>query len=123
MSAADDFLVEIGTEELPPKALRSLMTAFGHGLEVAVDEARLEHGAVHAYASPRRLTVLIESLARGQGDRTVSQKGPPVSIAFDDDGKAAPAASASLSFSPLAMTRTRFEVPVPCGSTTVPRTI
>ena len=94
MSAADDFLVEIGTEELPPKALRSLMTAFGHGLEVAVDEARLEHGAVHAYASPRRLTVLIESLARGQGDRTVSQKGPPVSIAFDDNGKVSPAASA-----------------------------
>jgi len=94
MSAADDFLVEIGTEELPPKALRSLMTALGQGLELAVDEARLEHGAVHAYASPRRLTVLIENLERGQGDRTVSQKGPPVSIAFDDDGKTTPAASA-----------------------------
>ncbi|MDX2412950.1 MAG: glycine--tRNA ligase subunit beta, partial [Woeseiaceae bacterium] len=94
MSAADDFLVEIGTEELPPKALRSLMTAFGQGLETAVDEARLVHGTVHAYASPRRLTVLIENLARGQGDRTVSQKGPPVSIAFDDDGKVTPAASA-----------------------------
>ena len=94
MSAAADFLVEIGTEELPPKALRSLMTAFGQGLEEAVDETRLEHGTVHAYASPRRLTVLIESLARGQGDRTVSQKGPPVSIAFDADGKVTPAASA-----------------------------
>jgi glycyl-tRNA synthetase beta chain len=94
MNSVDDFLVEIGTEELPPKALRSLMTAFGQGLEAAVDEARLEHAAVHAYASPRRLTVLIEKLSRGQGDRTVSQKGPPVSIAFDDDGKATPAASA-----------------------------
>jgi glycyl-tRNA synthetase beta chain len=94
MNSVDDFLVEIGTEELPPKALRSLMTAFGQGLDAAVDEARLEHAAVHAYASPRRLTVLIEKLSRGQGDRTVSQKGPPVSIAFDDDGKATPAASA-----------------------------
>jgi glycyl-tRNA synthetase beta chain len=94
MNSVDDFLVEIGTEELPPKALRSLMTAFGQGLEAAVDEARLEHAAVHAYASPRRLTVLIEKLSRGQDDRTVSQKGPPVSIAFDDDGKATPAASA-----------------------------
>jgi len=94
MSTADDFLVEIGTEELPPKALRSLMTAFGQDLEAAVDKARLEHAAVHSYASPRRLTVLIEKLARGQGDRTVSQKGPPVSIAFDDDGNVTPAGSA-----------------------------
>jgi glycyl-tRNA synthetase beta chain len=94
MSGADDFLVEIGTEELPPKALRSLMTAFGQGLEAAVDEARLEHAAVHAYASPRRLTVLIENLARHQGDRTISKKGPPVSIAFDADGNVTPAASA-----------------------------
>jgi glycyl-tRNA synthetase beta chain len=94
MSGADDFLVEIGTEELPPKALRSLMTAFGQGLEAAVDEARLEYAAVHAYASPRRLTVLIENLARHQGDRTISKKGPPVSIAFDADGNVTPAASA-----------------------------
>jgi len=94
MSTTDDFLVEIGTEELPPKALRSLMTAFGRGLEAAVDKARLEHAAVHSYASPRRLTVLIEKLAREQGDRTVSQKGPPISIAFDADGNATPAASA-----------------------------
>ncbi|NIA27282.1 MAG: glycine--tRNA ligase subunit beta [Desulfobulbaceae bacterium] len=94
MSATDDFLVEIGTEELPPKALRSLMTAFGEGLEAAVDKARLEHAAVHSYASPRRLTVLIEKLAHTQGDRTVSQKGPPMSIAFDEGGKVTPAGSA-----------------------------
>jgi glycyl-tRNA synthetase beta chain len=94
MSSADDFLVEIGTEELPPKALRSLMTAFGEALTAAVDEARLERAAVHCYASPRRLTVLIEKLAREQDDRTISQKGPPISIAFDDGGNATPAASA-----------------------------
>jgi len=94
MSTTDDFLVEIGTEELPPKALRSLMTAFGEALTAAVDEARLEHAAVHSYASPRRLTVLIEKLTCGQRDRTVSQKGPPVSIAFDDDGNVTPAGSA-----------------------------
>ena len=55
MSGAEDFLVEIGTEELPPKALRSLMEAFGDNLEAAVDEARLAHGTFHVYASPRRL--------------------------------------------------------------------
>ena len=92
MSAADDFLVEIGTEELPPKALRSLMTAFGQGLEAAVDEARLEHGAVHAYASPRRLAVLIEDLARRQADRTTRKRARPFRSPFDDDGNVTPAA-------------------------------
>ena len=89
-----DFLVEIGTEELPPKSLVELMTGFGAGLETLLDEARLEHGDVHVYASPRRLAVLVESLAEGQPDRTVTQKGPPVSIAFDDDGAPKPPAMA-----------------------------
>ncbi len=87
MSKADDFLVEIGTEELPPKALRSLMNAFGASIEAALDDVRLAHGKVAAYASPRRLAVLVEKLAREQDSREVSKKGPPVSIAFDDDGK------------------------------------
>jgi glycyl-tRNA synthetase beta chain len=87
MSKAADFLVEIGTEELPPKALRSLMTAFADALTTSVDDARLEHGGVHGYASPRRLAVLIEQLAGGQADRKTAHKGPPVAIAFDDDGK------------------------------------
>ena len=91
---SNDFLVEIGTEELPPRALRSLMDAFAEGLVSAVDDARLEHGAAHAYASPRRLTVLIEALADAQEDRKLAQKGPPVHIAFDDDGNAKPAAIA-----------------------------
>jgi len=87
MSKAADFLVEIGTEELPPKALRSLMTAFADALTASVDDARLEHGDVHGYASPRRLAVLIEKLGRRQADIKESKKGPPVAIAFDDDGK------------------------------------
>ena len=91
---SQDFLVEIGTEELPPKALRSLMEAFATNLGDAVDEARLAHGDVHAYASPRRLAVLIEQLADGQADRAVTLKGPPVHVAFDDDGNPKPAATA-----------------------------
>ncbi len=86
MSAAGDFLVEIGTEELPPKALRTLMEAFAESLELAIVEARLQHGPVHAFASPRRLAVLIEDLARKQAARKTKQKGPPVSVAFDGDG-------------------------------------
>ena len=94
MSKSRDLLVEIGTEELPPKALRSLMEAFGDNLGSGIDEVRLEHGDLHAWASPRRLTVCVEKLAMSQDDRKVEQKGPPVSVAFDDDGAPKPAAIA-----------------------------
>ena len=93
MSAAD-FLVEIGTEELPPKSLRALKDAFAENLQAAMDDARLDHGSVHAYASPRRLAVLIENLSRRQKDRTLSQKGPPTNLAFDADGNPQPPATA-----------------------------
>lgn len=94
MSGPDDFLVEIGTEELPPKALRSLMDAFGEGLSAALDEAPLDHGEVHVYASPRRLAVQVDGLARQQADRNVEKRGPPTRIAFDEDGCPTPAAEA-----------------------------
>lgn len=86
MSTAD-FLVEIGTEELPPKALRSLMQAFGDGLQQALTDERLGFAGVQTFASPRRLAVLVEALAVAQEPREVEQKGPPVKIAFDKDGK------------------------------------
>jgi glycyl-tRNA synthetase beta chain len=82
-----DFLIEIGTEELPPKALYTLMNAFAERLTAHVDEARLTHGTVHAYASPRRLAVCVEALALAQPDRVTTQKGPPVTVAFDQHGK------------------------------------
>jgi len=92
--SADHLLVEIGTEELPPKALRSLMGAFGEGLESAIDDAHLDHGDVHVFASPRRLAVIVDRLALRQEDRRVEHKGPPVKVAFDADGNATPAATA-----------------------------
>jgi glycyl-tRNA synthetase beta chain len=86
-SAAADFLVEIGTEELPPKALRNLMTAFADALAEGLTEGRLSHNGVTGYASPRRLAALVTDLALAQDERETQQKGPPVSIAIDDDGK------------------------------------
>jgi len=86
MSAAD-LLVEIGTEELPPKALRALMTAFADGLAAAIDEARLGHGPIHPYASPRRLAAVVEQLDCNQPEHRTTQKGPPVSVAYDGDGR------------------------------------
>jgi glycyl-tRNA synthetase beta chain len=93
MSAAK-LLVEIGTEELPPKALRALMQAFGEGLTAALDEAHLRHGDTHVFASPRRLAVIVDALEAQQQDRNVEHKGPPIKVAFDKDGKPSAAAIA-----------------------------
>jgi glycyl-tRNA synthetase beta chain len=84
---AADFLGEIGTEELPPKALRNLMDAFADGLAEGLTRERLNHDGVTGYASPRRLAVKVSNLAFAQDDRATVKKGPPVSIAIDDDGK------------------------------------
>ncbi len=94
MAEAADFLVEIGTEELPPKALLGLMNAFADNLTKAVDDARLEHGSVSAYASPRRLAVIISALAESQDEQELVVKGPPVSVAYDDEGNVTAAGSA-----------------------------
>ena len=83
-----DLLVEVGTEELPPKALRKLKDAFAQGLVDGLQQNRLAHGEVVSFASPRRLAVLLSDVASAQQDREVTQKGPPVSIAFDDSGDA-----------------------------------
>ncbi len=85
--SAADFLVEIGTEELPPKALRHLMNAFAATLADGLTQGRLTHDSTIGYASPRRLAVLVSNLAFAQEDRETQQKGPPVSIAVDSDGK------------------------------------
>ncbi len=94
MSGRADFLVELGTEELPPTALRGLRDAFADGLAAELAELRLEHGEIESFASPRRLAVRIRSLATRQPDRDVEAKGPPVSVAFDDAGKPKPPALA-----------------------------
>lgn len=82
-----DLLVEVGTEELPPTALRRLMDSFADGVADGLEKAHLGHGTVRALASPRRLAVLIPGLELKQADREVLQKGPPLRIAFDETGK------------------------------------
>jgi glycyl-tRNA synthetase beta chain len=81
-----DFLVEVGTEELPPKALRDLRDAFLAGVVAGLADHRLSHGEARSYASPRRLAVTVSALARRQPDREVTRKGPPAAIAFDAAG-------------------------------------
>lgn len=80
-------LVEIGTEELPPKALRMLATAFGDALSALLDEQYLLPGDIKTYATPRRLAVHIENVLTQQVDRDIVRRGPNVKAAFDKDGK------------------------------------
>ncbi len=92
-TAARDFLFEIGTEELPPKALRGLSDALGAEFASLFEKAGLAHGEVRCFATPRRLALLVKDLAEKQPDRQVERFGPALSAAFDDDG--APTAAAS----------------------------
>jgi glycyl-tRNA synthetase beta chain len=90
----EDFLVELGTEELPPKALQTLRDAFAAGISRGLADARLEHSEVLAYATPRRLAVLVNELAVKQPTQAVESKGPPTKLAYDDTGKPTKAAEA-----------------------------
>ncbi len=91
---ARDFLVEIGTEELPPKSLSELSRAFTDGVVAGLAAAGLKHGAVQPYAAPRRLAIVVNRLAARQPNQRIKRKGPPVAVAFDADGKPTRAAAA-----------------------------
>ena len=82
-----DLLVEIGTEELPPRALSRLSEAFSEGIAQGLADAGVETGEVHSYATPRRLAVLISDVPTAQPDREVERKGPSLKAAYDADGK------------------------------------
>ncbi|MDR3433325.1 MAG: glycine--tRNA ligase subunit beta [Rouxiella aceris] len=86
------FLVELGTEELPPKALRSLAEAFAANLTAELDAANLAHGEVKWFAAPRRLALKVTALSAAQSDREVEKRGPAIAQAFDAAGKATKAA-------------------------------
>ncbi|MES1937006.1 glycine--tRNA ligase subunit beta [Salinisphaera hydrothermalis] len=81
-----DLLIEIGVEELPPKAMQPLAQAFADGLAAQFDEAGLAHGAVRCLATPRRLAVYIVDAASASAAERVEKYGPTVDIAYDSDG-------------------------------------
>ncbi|MCU1735552.1 MULTISPECIES: glycine--tRNA ligase subunit beta [unclassified Pseudomonas] len=90
--SAQDFLVELGTEELPPKALASLGDAFLAGIEKGLQAAGLNYTGKQVYAAPRRLAVLIRQLDTQQPDRSINVDGPPRQAAFDAEGNPTQAA-------------------------------
>lgn len=82
--SAQDFLVELGTEELPPKALKKLAEAFLQGVEKGLKEATLNYKAIKYYAAPRRLALLVTALDEQQADRILTIDGPPLQTAFKE---------------------------------------
>ncbi len=92
MANTADLLFELGTEELPPVALRKLSNALTNEFVAGLAAANLAHGEVNSYAAPRRLAIFIKDVEVQQADRDVERRGPAVKAAFDADGNPTKAA-------------------------------
>jgi glycyl-tRNA synthetase beta chain len=93
-TAKHDFLVEVGTEELPPKSLRTLELAFAANMRSGLESVGLKPGEILSFATPRRLTVLAKKLPSHQSDQDIRRRGPPLTAAFDAAGQPTRAALA-----------------------------
>jgi len=92
MSNKQDLLIEIGTEELPPKALSSLSEAFSQAIDSQLAQLGLNRTSIRSFASPRRLAVLVEHLDDAQVDKEIERRGPALKAAFDANGNPSKAA-------------------------------
>ncbi|MEL4432124.1 glycine--tRNA ligase subunit beta [Shewanella mangrovisoli] len=88
----ENLLIELGTEELPPKALRKLAESFLANFTEELTKADLAFKSAVWYAAPRRLAINVTELAIAQADKIVEKRGPAVSSAFDAEGKPTKAA-------------------------------
>jgi glycyl-tRNA synthetase beta chain len=88
----ETLLIELGTEELPPKSLKTLATAFFDNIKTQLDSSDLSYGEIKWYATPRRLAVQVFDLVEKQQDKVVEKRGPAVNVAFDAEGNASKAA-------------------------------
>lgn len=88
MSDTLDLLFELGTEELPPKSLKTLAAALRANVEKGLDKLGLEHGEISVYATPRRLAALVRNLAELQRDQRVERRGPALNAAYTAEGTA-----------------------------------
>ena len=82
----EDLLIELGTEELPPKALRALRDAFAAGVAQELTASRLDFGTITAYATPRRLAVKVTDVLAQQPDQVEEKLGPALAAAFTPEG-------------------------------------
>lgn len=89
----DALLIELLTEELPPKLLPRLGEAFENGIREGLQQQGMlmPEAVVTSYATPRRLAVLISSVSAQQSRRTLQKKGPSLKAGLDAEGKPTPA--------------------------------
>jgi glycyl-tRNA synthetase beta chain len=90
--SVENLIIELGTEELPPKSLRMLAEAFRDGIQTQLEKADIAFESIEFLASPRRLAVSVKALATGQSDKIVEKRGPAIASAFDAEGNATKAA-------------------------------
>jgi glycyl-tRNA synthetase beta chain len=93
-TARRDLLIEIGTEELPPKALRTLELALAAGIETRLTQAGVKAKRIESFATPRRLAVLLYRLPERAPDQLIKRRGPPLAVSFDTVGEPTRAALA-----------------------------
>ncbi|WP_353569957.1 glycine--tRNA ligase subunit beta [Candidatus Albibeggiatoa sp. nov. BB20] len=86
MANKRDLLIEIGTEELPPKALLTLSEAFSSGICSGLEQNQLNYLSATPFATPRRLAVHVKGVEEVQADREVERRGPALKAAYDKDG-------------------------------------
>lgn len=79
-------LIEIGTEEIPAGYIQPALNALAAQLDRRLTEARIAHGRIRTYATPRRLAISIADVAERQEARTEEVLGPPERVAFDTGG-------------------------------------
>jgi glycyl-tRNA synthetase beta chain len=82
----ENLLIELGTEELPPKSLRKLAESFASNVEAGLSKADLSFTNIRWLASPRRLALIVSNLSDSQADKIVEKRGPAVNVAFDSEG-------------------------------------
>lgn len=87
-----DCLIEVGTEELPPRALQSLSQNFATLMQRALKNNDLAPGELEVFATPRRLAVLFKDTPTRQADQVIEKRGPALEAAFDNDGNPSRAA-------------------------------
>ncbi len=88
----ETLLIELGTEELPPMSLKTLVTAFYDNVKSQLDSIDLNYSDIKWFATPRRLAIRVEGLSDRQADKVVEKRGPAVNVAFDEQGQPSKAA-------------------------------
>ena len=89
----ETLLIELGTEELPPKSLKTLATAFYDNIKSQLDSNDLSYSDIKWFATPRRLAIQVLNLDNKQADKVVEKRGPAINVAFDEEGQPSKAAS------------------------------